>query len=172
MSRGRSGHDCTRVAPEDGWRLFRTAGPRLVGCAGEVSDAIVSDRELTDRAAATLDPHRGPGDRHLGGVAACLSSNLDVGVDVDTASDTGFCAERAAIAAMVAAGEYRIAEIVAVRRDEQSRLYVSPPRGCSRELIRQIDPANLETEVVLDDDRRRRLCELLPEHAWPEPLEP
>lgn len=35
--------------------------------------------------------------------------------------------EQVAIAAMVTAGEYRIAKIVAVWRDDQGRLYVLPP---------------------------------------------
>jgi cytidine deaminase len=136
--------------------------------------ANVSDRELIRRAAETLNPHRGPGDRHFGGVAACLvsaSGNLYVGVDIDTSSGTGFCAEHAAIAAMVTAAEYRIAKIVAVWRDEQGHLYVLPPCGRCREFIRQVDPANLDAEVILGDGRRQRLRELLPEHDWPEPLD-
>src|SRR5437764_1577710 len=101
-----------------------------------MSEATVSDRELILRAAATLNPHRGPYDRHFGGVAACLvsaSGNLYAGVSIDTGSGTGFCAEHSAIAAMVTAGEYRIETIVAVWRDEQGRLYVLPPCGRCRE---------------------------------------
>ena len=135
----------------------------------------VSDHDLIRRAAATINPHRGPGGRHFGGVGACLvtaSGELHVGVDIDTASGTGFCAEHSAIAAMVTAGEYRIARIVAVWRDEQGSLYVLPPCGRCRELIRQIDTANLDTEVILGEGRRQRLRELLPEHEWPRPLDP
>jgi cytidine deaminase len=135
----------------------------------------LGDRELILRAAAAINPHRGPGDRHFGGVGACLETdagNLYLGVDIDTASGTGFCAEHSAIAAMVTAGEYRIATIVAVWRDESGRLFVLPPCGRCRELMRQIDLANLDTEVVLGLGRRRRLRELLPEHEWPEPLDP
>jgi cytidine deaminase len=72
---------------------------------------------------------------------------------------------------MVTASDYQIAEIVAVWRDEQGRLYVLPPCARCRELIRQIDDANLDTEVILGDERRQRLRELLPEHEWPEPLD-
>ncbi len=134
----------------------------------------IDDRGLIERAAATINPHRGPGDRHFGGVGSCLvtvAGNVYVGVDIDTASGTGFCAEHSAIAAMVTAGEYRIERIVAVWRDERSRLYVLPPCGRCRELLRQIDLANLDTEVILGADRRRRLRELLPEHEWPEPYD-
>lgn len=93
------------------------------------------------------------------------------GVDIDTASGTGFCAEHAAIAAVVTAGEYQIAKIVAVWRDAQRRLYVLPPCGRCRELIRQIDAANLDAEIVLGVERRLRLRDLLPEHEWPQPID-
>ena len=134
----------------------------------------VSDRDLIQRAAETINPRRGPYDRRFGGVGCCLlstSGSLYAGVDLDTGSGTGFCAEHSAIAAMVTAGEYQIAKIVAVWRDEQGRLYVLPPCGRCRELIRQIDEANLDTEVILGNERRRRLHELLPEHEWPQPLD-
>jgi cytidine deaminase len=155
---------------------WRSSGVRETALPWEtVSNASLRDDELIRRAAATLNPHRGPSDRHFGGVASCLvtaSGNLFMGVDIDTGSGTGFCAEHSAIAAMVTAGEYEIAKIVAVWRDDQGRLYVLPPCGRCRELIRQIDFANLDTEVILGVDRRQRLRELLPEHAWPEPLDP
>lgn len=69
------------------------------------------------------------------------------GVRIDTGSGTGLCAEHAAIAAMVTAGEYHIRASVAVWRDERGRLYVLPPCGRCRGLIRQIDPANLGTAM-------------------------
>ena len=45
-----------------------------------------------------------------------------------------------------------------------------PPCGRCRELIRQIDPANLDTEVVLGLDSSAPLRDLLPYHDWPDPL--
>ncbi|WP_199315039.1 helix-turn-helix domain-containing protein [Streptomyces cadmiisoli] len=45
-----------------------------------------------------------------------IAAELHSGVCIDTGSGTGFCAEHAAIAAMVAAREYRIAKVVAVWR--------------------------------------------------------
>jgi cytidine deaminase len=102
-------------------------------------------------------------------VAATLLTDqgtLYSGVCLDTGSGTGFCAEHAAIAAMVTAGEYRIAKIVAVWRDEDiSQLHLLPPCGRCREFIRQIDAANLETEVVLRElrcDRSRTSCRSTP----------
>lgn len=91
------------------------------------------------------------------------------GVRIDTASGTGLCAEHSAIAAMVTAGEYRIAAIAAVWQDEQRRPYVVPPCGRCRELIRQVDPGNLDTVVVLGRQRQTLLRDLLPEHEWPQP---
>jgi cytidine deaminase len=134
----------------------------------------MTNEELIAHAAAVLNPHTTAEGRLLGDVAATLltdEGNVYSGVCIDTGSGTGFCAEHAAIAAMVTAGEYRIARIVAIWRDEQSgTLSVVPPCGRCREFIRQIDPANLETEVVLGIGTSQPLKELLPFHAWPEPL--
>jgi cytidine deaminase len=113
------------------------------------------------------------GDRLFGDVGATLvagSGRLFSGVCIDTGSGTGFCAEHAAIAAMVTAGEYHIEKIVAVWRDDSGRLYVLPPCGRCREFIRQVDEANIDTEVVLGADRSVRLRDLLPFHDWPAPL--
>jgi cytidine deaminase len=134
---------------------------------------VRSNRDLILAASETLNPHV-VGDRLFGDVGSVLttpSGSLYRGVCIDTASGTGFCAEHSAIAAMVTAGEYRIERIVAVWRDDSARLYVLPPCGRCREFIRQIDPANLDTEVILGLDRSATLRELLPAHAWPQPLD-
>jgi cytidine deaminase len=127
--------------------------------------------ELIDAAQAALRPHR-VGNRLFGDVAAALITDAGhrfLGVCIDTASGTGFCAEHSAVAAMVTAGEYRISAIVAVWRDEQQRLHVLPPCGRCREFMRQVDPANLDTTVVLPGERTALLRDLLPAHEWPEP---
>ena len=127
--------------------------------------------DLVERAALLLNPHR-VGDRLVGDVAAVLVTNAGNeygGVCIDTASGTGFCAEHAAIAAMVTAGEYRISRIVAVWRADDEQLYVLPPCGRCREFIHQIDPANLDTQVVLGRDKRVPLRDLLPCTDWPAP---
>jgi cytidine deaminase len=134
---------------------------------------VRSNRDLILAASETLNPHV-VGDRLFGDVGSVLttpSGSLYRGVCIDTGSGTGFCAEHSAIAAMVTAGEYRIERIVAVWRDDSARLYVLPPCGRCREFIRQVDPANLDTEVILDLDRSTSLRELLPAHAWPQPLD-
>ena len=127
--------------------------------------------DLIDSAADLIRPHH-VGDRLFGDVAAIVVSESGRsfgGVCIDTGSGTGFCAEHSAIAAMVTAAEYRISVIVAVWRDEQERLYVLPPCGRCREFIRQIDPGNLDTLVVLGAERSAPLRDLLPAHEWPEP---
>ena len=75
-----------------------------------------SNDDLIDAAALVLNPHR-VGERLFGDVGSTLvtdQGNQFSGVCIDTGSGTGFCAEHAAIAAMVTAGEYRIERIVAV----------------------------------------------------------
>ena len=127
---------------------------------------------LIDAAVAVLHPHH-VADRVFGDVASALitdAGNVYVGVCIDTASGTGFCAEHAAIAAMVTAREYKIAKIVAVWRGEDG-VQVVPPCGRCREFIRQIDPANLDTEVVLGRHQTSSLHDLLPANPWPVPLD-
>jgi cytidine deaminase len=134
--------------------------------------AIPGD-ELIASAQAVLRPHR-VDDRVFGDVASTLvteGGNRYSGVCIDTGCGTGFCAEHAAIAAMVTAGEYRIAQIVAVWRDRHGTLHVVPPCGRCREFIRQIDESNLDTQVFLGPERALSLRELLPFSDWPTPLD-
>lgn len=135
-----------------------------------MSDA--SNDDLITSAAAVLNPHM-VGNRQFGNVGCTLvtvAGNSYSGVCIDTSSGTGFCAEHAAIAAMVTAREYQIAKIVAVWRDADGALYVLPPCGRCREFIRQIDPANLDTEVVTGSSSSLSLRELLPLSSWPTPV--
>lgn len=123
------------------------------------------------RAALLLNPHH-VGDRLFGDVAAVLvteSGNEYGGVCIDTGSGTGFCAEHAAIASMVTAREYRINCIVAVWRADDGHLHALPPCGSCREFIRQIDPSNLDTEVILGREKQLPLRDLLPNTEWPDP---
>jgi len=140
-----------------------------------VNDA--PNAELIASAAGVLKPHTVPrygehlvrdGEQHgrrMGHVGCTLvtaAGNRYSGVCIDLGG--GICAEHATIAAMVTAGEYQIAKIVAVWRDEDGTLYVLPPCGRCREFIRQVDPANINTHVVTGSDSVRSLRELLPLH--------
>jgi cytidine deaminase len=129
----------------------------------------MTNGELIDRAAEVLNPHRDR-NRLFGDVGSALlteGGDLYRGVCIDTGSGTGFCAEASAIAAMVTAGEYRIAKIVAVWKDEEGKLYVLPPCGRCRLFIEQMHPDNLDTEVVLGDTSVP-LRELLPHAGLPD----
>lgn len=100
-----------------------------------------------------------------GGVAAAVQTvtgRIYLGVCIDTCSGLGMCAERSAMAAMLTAGESRIARVVAVMPDGR----VGPPCGACREFMMQLDADAGETEILLDLETEEtvRLKELVP--AW------
>ena len=121
--------------------------------------------EIIETAAACLNPAERD-DRTSGGVAAAIvTRHGDVfrGVCIDTPCGMGFCAEHAAVAAMVTARQFQIVQVVAVTRDERTgALLVLPPCGRCREFMYQIDRRNLDAEVVLGTDQVATLRELLP----------
>jgi cytidine deaminase len=101
-----------------------------------------------------------------GEVAAALvtpDGNVYTGICIDVACSLGFCAEHAAIAEMLKNRETRVEKIVAVRQDGK----ILPPCGRCRELLVQIDPENIRTEVIVDDGVTAPLAELLP-RRWSE----
>jgi cytidine deaminase len=136
---------------------------------------MTDHRDIIERAAGFLRQVE-VGGHYFGDVASTLvtvDGNLFDGVCIDTGS-SGFCAERAAIAAMVTAGEYRIARIVAVWREWQGgsgELCVLPPCGACRQFMLNVDAANLDADVVLGPTESATLRELLPLHGWPAPVE-
>ena len=77
---------------------------------------------LYNAALEVLKPRRISEDIEVGGVAAALvtdKGNIYRGVCIDTACSMGFCAEHAAVSAMVTAGESRVEAIVAVGWDKK-----------------------------------------------------
>ncbi len=86
--------------------------------------------ELYQKALAVLHPRQVSEDIEAGGVAAALvtdQGNVYQGVCIDTACSMGFCAEHAAIAAMLTAGENRVEKIVAVNWNRD----ILPPAGAA-----------------------------------------
>ena len=117
---------------------------------------------LVAAARAVLAPRRLSPTVEVGGVGAALlsaSGRVFVGVCIDAASGVGFCAEHAAAAAMVTAGESRVLAMVAVDWDGS----VLAPCGRCRELVVQLDEGNAGTEVILPMRTATRR-ELLPDH--------
>ncbi len=133
----------------------------------------VENAELIRIATDILNPQVVEG-RLFGDVGAALlteDGHVYTGVSIDTPS-WGLCAERSAIAAMITARHYRIKKVVAIWRDNRSgKLHVLPPCGVCREFMRNVDPGNLDAEIILSRLGSARLKDLLPLHEWPDSLD-
>lgn len=117
--------------------------------------------KLLEIAKDTLNPHELSRSTYAGSVAAAIltdKGNVYKGVCIDTTSSMGFCAEHAAIAAMVTAGESRIIKLVAFHE----KYGIVPPCGRCREFINQINDENYKCEVQLKD-KILTIAQLLPE---------
>jgi len=117
--------------------------------------------ELYEKAKSVLNPRRLSDMAEAGGVGAAILSEsgaVYTGVCIDTGSSMGFCAEHAAAAAMITAGESRVLRMVAVGWDGR----VMPPCGRCREFISQLHPDNLQAEVKVEEDLVVPLRDLLP----------
>ena len=122
----------------------------------------MDQQTLIATAAALARPFAPSDDCRAGDVAAALvtaAGNVYTGICIDTACSLGFCAEHAAVAEMLKAGEAAVRMIVAVTAGGA----VLPPCGRCRELLWQVHPANARTWVVLGPERGRSLAELLPD---------
>ena len=98
----------------------------------------------------------------VGAAVLGAGGRIYTGVCIDTACSLGFCAERAALAAMFTAGEYRAQRVCAVAADGR----VLSPCGACREFMMQLGEGAGEIEVLLDrEGRTAKLRELMPE-AW------
>ncbi len=117
--------------------------------------------ELYQRARAVVNPRRLSDEAEPGGVGAALltdQGHVYVGVCIDTACSMGFCAEHAAAAAMITAGESRVLKMVAVGWDGR----VMPPCGRCREFISQLNDGNRDARVMVAQGTVVTLRELLP----------
>ena len=96
-----------------------------------------------------------------GSVAAALlteEGHVYTGVCIDTACSMGFCAEHAAAAAMITAGESKILAVAAVGSDGG----VMPPCGRCREFLTCLHPDNRAARVLLPGGESCTLGDLLP----------
>jgi cytidine deaminase len=89
--------------------------------------------------------------------------NIYTGVSIVYDCGIGFCADHSAIASMITNGENRIKTIAAV--DYKDTLL--PPCGRCREFIYQTNENNLNTNVIIDENKKVKLKSLLPE-IWQE----
>jgi cytidine deaminase len=120
--------------------------------------------ELYQQAKAVLQPRKLSDYAEAGGVGAALltdSGQVYTGVCIDTACSMGFCAEHAAAAAMITAGESRVVKMVAVNWDGQ----ILPPCGRCREFISQLHNDNPHAEVLVAPGVILTLQALLP-YDW------
>ena len=119
--------------------------------------------ELYQQAKSVLNPRRLSEMAEAGGVGAALltaTGQVYTGVCIDTSSSMGFCAEHAAAAAMITAGENQVIRMVAVNWDGG----VLPPCGRCREFITQLHPDNFQAEVMVSQNEVVTLRQLLPYH--------
>ncbi|SHF23978.1 Cytidine deaminase [Caldanaerobius fijiensis DSM 17918] len=120
--------------------------------------------ELYKKAKSVINPRKLSEYAEAGGVGAAIlseSGNVYTGVCIDTACSMGFCAEHAAAAAMITAGESRVLKMIAVGWDG----HIMPPCGRCREFISQINDQNLDAEVMVGENKIVTLRELLP-YDW------
>ncbi len=118
---------------------------------------------LLERARSALNPRQLSEHAEAGGVGAALvtdKENVYVGTCIDIACAMGFCAEQAAAAAMITAGESRVVKMVAVNSSGD----VISPCGKCREFIRQVHPQNMDTEVMVEGNEIVTIRALLPWH--------
>jgi len=128
-----------------------------------MTQMLVPFDELYARAKAVINPRKLSASADAGGVGAAIlaaDGSVYTGVCIDTGSSMGFCAEHAAAAAMVTAGESRVLRMIAVDWDGTT----IPPCGRCREFISQLHADNAEAEVMVAEGVVVSLRDLLP---WP-----
>ena len=126
-----------------------------------------SNRVLIKRAASLINPRRTKDGlfADVGCVLLSQQNQIYHGVCAASGSNT-FCAETAAIAAMITGGEYRLKKIVATWKDERELTFVISPCGNCRQLMRETHESNLEAKIILDEKKSVILKELLPYYDW------
>ncbi len=119
--------------------------------------------ELKKIAINTLNERQLSKEASAGTVAAALltdKGNVYTGVCIDMPAGMGFCAEHAAAAAMVTAGESRIVKMVATGVSDNG--CACAPCGRCREFINCLNDENYLCEVLLEDGTITTIGDLLP----------
>ncbi len=121
------------------------------------------DKQLIEKAKALVDAKdiRGGAIKEVGCVLVTEKGKMFSGVSLDLVCGIGFCAEHTAISQMITqTDETHIKTIVATNKEE-----AIPPCGRCRELMNILDAKNMDTMVIIADDKKVKLRELLP-FAW------
>mgnify|MGYP004687138961 CR=1 FL=1 len=96
---------------------------------------------------------------HVGCALLTKDRNIYTGISIDSNCSLGHCAEYTAIANMLKNNESEIDKIVAYSAKGQ----IYSPCGRCRELIRMVNEKNLNTKVMVSEDKIFKLEDLLPE---------
>jgi cytidine deaminase len=123
-----------------------------------------TNMDLIKKAKSVAAAHKTTDDVKIGKVGCALltdKNHLFLGVSISAACGIGFCAEHSAIASMTTDKEYRIKKIVSITDDG----VILPACGRCRELMYQINYANLDTEIIIDEHDSVKLGDLLP-NPW------
>ena len=96
---------------------------------------------------------------HVGCALLTKDRNIYTGISIDSNCSLGNCAEYTAIANMLKNNESEIDKIVAYSAKGQ----IYSPCGRCRELIRMVNEKNLNTKVMVSEDKIFKLEDLLPE---------
>lgn len=109
-----------------------------------------------------LNGHKENRARSCGAALLTKSGNIYTGVSIHLTCGLGFCAEASAIAEMLKAGESEIKTIVAVHYQQG----IITPCGRCREMMCQVNTANIDTEIIIAKNQTATLRELLPFYCW------
>ncbi len=96
---------------------------------------------------------------HCGCALMTEKGNIYTGISTRTKCNLGKCAEYAAIAEMLKHNESEIKKLVSYSAKD----VIYPPCGSCRELIRMVNTKNLETEIMVSENKVCKIKELLPE---------
>lgn len=122
------------------------------------------DFDLIEKARRLVRPKEVRADGVIKEVGCALiteKGSIFTGASIDLACGIGFCAEHSAIATMISqSDETHLRTIVST--DGKNIL---PPCGRCRELMSLLDEKNLDTQIIIDDDQKKTLRELLP-NSW------
>jgi cytidine deaminase len=121
----------------------------------------VTDAQLIRRAKSVARKRKVTPDFQYGSVGCALVSEkgrVYVGCCIDAISGMGFCAEHAAIAAMLVAGDRHIQKIVAVANDG----VILSPCGRCREFMYQVNGNKGDAVVIVGKNEAVSLEQLLP----------